>query len=102
MKVSDILNEATAGDYEAIATKDFQGRNGRNPMPELPDTIKVDAYTHGADMIFSFHNTRQSAAENWVGNFLSSKNLPYDSITSMQSGDYEDDWVEVTASVHFL
>jgi len=101
MKVSDILAEATAVDYESIATKDFQGRAGRNPMPELPDTIKVDAYSTGVEMLFAFHNTRQAAAENWVGNFLTSKNLPYDSITSSEEGDYESDWVIVAAIIRF-
>lgn len=100
-KPSKNLTEATLTDYEAIATNDFQNRHGSSPRSNVPDTIRVDAYSHRVEMIFSFHHTRQPAAESWVANYLTAQRLPYDEITSMQSGDYEDDWVEVMATIEF-
>jgi hypothetical protein len=82
---------------KALETNDFQNRNGNYPRSGVPDTIDVSDY----DISFSFKNTSQRDAERWVRDYLSQKGFSVfsNAVGSHQSGDYDDDWVDVTVNI---
>jgi hypothetical protein len=82
---------------KALNNSDFQNRNGNYPRSGIPDTI----YASDTHISFSFKNTNQSAAERWVRNYLSQKGFTVapENVKSYQSGDYDDDWVEVSVNI---
>lgn len=77
--------------WRAVATEDYQRRDGQYPKSDVPVTIDV----FDNEAMFSFKNTSEDSARKWVINFISSKRLPGSIIGVAQAGDYDDDWVEV-------
>ena len=79
-------------DFTNLATDDYQKRDGNySPKSNVPDSIDVyDDY-----MLFSFKNTSELAGKRFVNEFARRNQITYKSIDSNQSGDYEDDWIEV-------
>ena len=84
-----------------FATDDYQKRNGNYPKSNMPDTINVNQNDVGVAMYFSFKNTDETTAKRWVerkyvsqiqSKFPDVKSL----VTAQQSGDYQDDWIDVT------
>ena len=89
---------AKSADLSDIETDDYQNRGGDYPDSGEPDTIQV----YGKDnksASFSFKNTSEGTAKNWVERFLTRKGFKVKSLRSYQDGDYQDDWVVVDATV---
>ncbi len=80
-----------------LATDDFQKRHahGGYPASGKPDAIRV----HGNCATFEFKNTSETEAKKWVANYLKSKGIDKFSVDATQDGDYQDDWVTVSAIV---
>ena len=102
LNFSDLIDvEVTPGvwyDLKKLETDDYQNRNGDYPRSGRPDTINVSS----AWIEFSFKNTPQSVAERWVERYLNSEGFKVaaGAISSYQSGDYHDDWVDVSIQIH--
>lgn len=94
-KKAEIVEVETLEDkLKALATDDYQNRRGNYPKDGVADTIQY--WDH--NLSFEFKNTDERSAERWVKNFLSGKNLSPKKIKAEQTGDYQDDWVTVTAN----
>jgi hypothetical protein len=99
---SDLIDvEVTPGvwyDLKKLETDDYQNRNGDYPKSGRPDSINVSS----SYISFSFKNTPQSTAERWVERYLNSEgfSVAKDAISSYQSGDYHDDWVDVDIQIY--
>lgn len=78
---------------EQFATDDYQKRRGNYPKPNVPTSI--DAYNDVLE--FSFKNTDEDAGKKFVMSFCSKNDLVTKSITSCQDGDFQNDWIIVTA-----
>ena len=83
---------------KALATDDYQNRGGNYPESGVPDVIDASRNT----LNFSFKNTSEDAARNWVSRFLTQNGLSAKTISAGQTGDYEDDWVDVYAEIEAL
>ena len=84
----------------ALETEDYQNRDGRYPRSDVPDGIR--AYRGKDDettIEFQFKNTTESTGKAWVTNYLAGKGLNVLRVGSNQSGDYQDDWIDVRAHV---
>jgi hypothetical protein len=90
---SDIENETGEDKLKALETDDYQKRKGGYPRDGVADTIIY--WDHS--LSFDFKNTDERTAERWTKNFLSNKNLKPKKTSVEQTGDYNDDWVTVTA-----
>jgi hypothetical protein len=94
-----VLEASSKGDnLSDIETDDYQNRGGDYPDSGEPDTIQVYG-TDNKSAAFSFKNTSEGTAKNWVERFLIRKGFEVKSIHSYQDGDYQDDWVVVDATV---
>ena len=73
-------------------TLDYQNRGGSYPKSDIP----VDIRAYDNELLFAFKNTDQQTAEGFVRDFI--KKIPYTVIElySFQTGDYLDDYVEVS------
>ena len=80
---------------KALETDDYQGRNGDYPKAGVPDAIDV----YNNDVTFSFKNTSESSAQRWVERYLKNHGFKVGRISAYQTGDYQDDWVDVSAHV---
>ena len=78
-----------------LETNDYQNRDGDYPESGVPDVISV----FGKTLTFTFKNTSESSAKNWVKRFMTNKGFSLKRIVSSQTGDYEDDWVDVYCEV---
>lgn len=85
----------------SLRDSDFQKRGPNYPKEGIPDYIEVYESLGGeyCDVEFVFKNTDETQAEKWVKSYLKTKKIVIDSIWSEQIGDYENDWVSVTARV---
>ena len=92
LEAPDIFNE-----LKRLETDDYQQRNGNYPRSGRPDTI----YVSDSDIEFSFKNTSQPVAERWVERYLSNEGFKVvpGTINSYQTGDYDDDWVDVSIAI---
>lgn len=99
ISAEEVVESKNLSDVEiklkSIATDDYQGRAGDYPASGEPDTIDVSKNT----AIFTFKNTSEERARNWVSRFLTKKGFSVDKISSNQTGDYENDWVDVYAEI---
>jgi len=86
--------ESLEDKLKALETADYQNRKGSYPKDGIATRISYWDNT----LSFEFKNTDNRNAERWVKNFLSGKNLSPKKINAEQTGDYEDDWVTVTAT----
>lgn len=86
--------ESLEDKLKALETSDFQNRKGNYPKDGIADSISY----YNMSLQFEFKNTDNRTAERWVKNFLSGKNLSPKKIKAEQTGDYQDDWVTVTAT----
>lgn len=94
-KKAEIVEVETLEDkLKALVTDDYQNRRGNYPKDGVADTIQY----WDNNLSFEFKNTDERSAERWVKNFLSGKNLSPKKIKAEQTGDYQDDWVTVTAN----
>lgn len=92
MKLIEILSEGSGTGFAHLATGNFQNRKGdQYPNSGIPDVIDVQ----GDEASFEFKNTSEKQAQQWVEQYLKSKNVKYSSIQTSQDGDYHDDWVSV-------
>ncbi len=102
MKFNEIAGpsvEEVGAMYAKYKTDDWQGRDGAYPESGVPDSVaNAGSYGDEAFLEFSFKNTSEGQAKNWVKRFLQSKKLPMTSMTSGQDGDYADDWVIVAVT----
>jgi hypothetical protein len=74
-------------------TNDYQGRKGVYPDSNVPDTItKWDK-----GLCFDFKNTGFDSGKRWVKNWLKKEGLSSNKIHTYQTGDYQNDWIEVVA-----
>ena len=93
-KKGEIVEVETLEDkLKALETEDYQKRGGSYPREGVADTIMY--WDHS--LSFEFKNTTERTAEKWTKNFLSNKNLNPKKVYVQQTGDYDDDWVTVTA-----
>jgi len=93
-KKAEIVEVETLEDkLKALETDDYQKRNGGYPRDGVADTIMY--WDHS--LSFEFKNTDERTAERWTKNFLNNKNLKPKKTSVEQTGDYNDDWVTVTA-----
>lgn len=90
-----VLSDSFTDELKSLETDDYQNRGGDYPESGEPDTI--DVYKNF--VTFSFKNTSEEVARNWVTRFLTKKGFNLDRVDASQTGDYKDDWVEVTATV---
>lgn len=86
--------ESLEDKLKALETEDYQNRRGNYPKDGIADSISY--WT--SNLSFEFKNTDERTSERWVKNFLSGKNLSPKKIKAEQTGDYQDDWVTVTAT----
>lgn len=86
--------ESLEDKLKALETEDYQNRKGNYPKDGIADSISY----YSMNLQFEFKNTDNRTAERWVKNFLSGKNLSPNKINAEQTGDYQDDWVTVTAT----
>ena len=94
-KKAEIVEVETLEDkLKALETEDYQNRKGSYPKDGIADSISY----YSMNLQFEFKNTDNQTAERWVKNFLSGKNLSPNKINAEQTGDYQDDWVTVTAT----
>ena len=78
-------------EFTNLATDDYQKRDGAYPKSNVPDSIDVyDDY-----MLFSFKNTSERSGREFAEMFALRNKIQFKTIDSNQSGDYEDDWIEV-------
>lgn len=89
------INADVESKLKDLETDDYQHRGGNYPESGEPDTIDVWKNT----ATFTFKNTSEDRARNWVSRFLTKKGFSVDKIDSNQTGDYEDDWVDVYAEI---
>lgn len=94
---SDYASEEQAhlAKWEAIATDDYQRRDGQYPRSGVPDAIESGAFQGAPWASFRFKNTSPDVAQRWVESFLRQKGLRHTRINARQDGDYADDWVEI-------
>ena len=91
-------------DVLALATDDYQNRNGNYPKSDVADSIKVhirmdDTYELTAD----FKNTTEDSAKQWLSKFIKRNGLELvNEIQTMQDGDYQNDWVVAYANVKIV
>ena len=94
----------TKDELLALATNDFQHRNGKYPKANIPDSIEIweteRIHTNDAGepcpefgIQASFKNTTQDAAERWLEKWCKQNDIPIRAVESWQDGDYHDDWV---------
>ena len=83
----------------ALATDDYQNRNGDYPDAGEPDVIQVYKAGGTYNVEASFKNIPESLAERWLKNYLSQKGFDIEKIDTCQDGDYQDDWVLATAVI---
>ena len=83
----------------ALATDDYQNRNGDYPEAGEPDVIQVYKAGGTYNVDASFKNTPESLAERWLKNYLSQKGFDIEKIDTRQDGEYQDDWVLATAVI---
>lgn len=77
----------------ALATDDYQKRGDKYPAGGKPDMIDV----FNNDVVVAFKNTSEREAIRWTENFLRVKGFVAKTVIAQQTGDYQDDWVEVHA-----
>ncbi len=88
----------------ALATDDFQHRDGNYPKANIPDSIEIwetERIHTNSDgeprpefgIQASFKNTTQDAAERWLEKWCKQNDIPIHAVESWQDGDYQDDWV---------
>jgi hypothetical protein len=82
---------------KAMATDDYQNRNGNYPKSDIPDSIQVCVFDNEVIINASFKNTDETTAKNWLKTKLS--NYKISKLTSAQTGDYHNDWVEADAHI---
>lgn len=85
--------KSTNPKINALATDDFQKRGDKYPAGGKPDTIDV----FNNDVTLVFKNTSEREAIRWTETFLKVKGFVAKSVTAHQTGDYQDDWVNVDA-----
>jgi hypothetical protein len=82
-----------------LTTDDFQKRGDNYPKSNIP--VSIDAYEE--EIVFLFKNTTEGSAKKWCKNFTDQKStligFKVISIESAQTGDYQDDWVEVYVKI---
>lgn len=101
MRYTDLLMEAatsTEAEWKAIATDDYQNRDGRYPKSGVPDDIRINTWGDEISATFTFKNTSEVTGKAWVKRFLDGRGLAYGRISSNQDGDYRDDWVKVNVA----
>jgi len=82
-------------------TKDYQNRGGNYPTSDKPTDIVFydDMKNKRIELTFSFKNTNEKTALNFVKSFLKNKNIVKRyKINAYQDGDYENDWVVVNTT----
>ena len=85
----------TEQDIMALATNDYQNRQGAYPRSNVPDSIYVDKLNNNTFNISAdFKNTSVPTANRWLTRFAQEHGLNI-AVESMahQSGDYHNDWV---------
>ena len=91
----------TAEDILALNNDDYQNRDGDYPSSGKP----VSIYVHQLDetrfsVNASFKNTPESTARSWLERYLERNEFRIkDRVTTSQTGDYHDDWVDAYAIV---
>lgn len=86
----------TSAVLESYATNDYQNRGGSYPKSEVPDAI----YFNTPNVLeFSFKNTSEESASKFVERFASRLGCEILYLNAYQTGDYKDDWVDVTLKV---
>jgi len=91
-RLDNYLTEAKKVNLDKYNTDDYQKRQakGNSPRSGVPDSI----YAGRDTMRFTFKNTPERSVKLWIEKWIKDKKLKYTSITTNQSGDYHDDWVE--------
>ena len=82
---------------KALENRDYQNRDGHYPESGKPDIIEVVEGDRATNVFFEFKNTSEQAASNWVSKYLTFNGFTPDGLAAYQDGDYQDDWVTVTA-----
>lgn len=79
----------------ALATRDYQHRDGDYPRSNVADSINVYERQDGTfEIEADFKNTSESTAKRWIEKFVEQHNLTIiKAADSCQDGDYHDDWV---------
>jgi hypothetical protein len=88
--------ESKKTDYSQYANDDYQkrGDSDRVPRSNIPDYIDAGE----GSMAFTFKSTSEKSAEAWVRSYIKQKGLDkLTNIYTQQTGDYNDDWVQVYA-----
>ena len=78
--------------YSELVNKDFQNRGGSYPKSDVP----TDIYDDSDGLVFAFKNTSEDSAMQWTTKYLKGLSLEFNKIRVDQTGDYHDDWVEVS------
>ena len=83
-------------DILALATTDYQHRDGDYPESDVADTINVyQRQDNTFEIEADFKNTSEESAKYWIEHFVKQHDLtiikPAD---AYQDGDYQDDWVK--------
>lgn len=95
------LNSRQIEILSSLASDDYQNRNGGFPKSNIPISIQVVSYNSFIKVKCSFKNTNKEISKNWLYEKLSSFNISEDSyiISVNQIGDYNNDWVDVKATI---
>ena len=101
------MKATTIKAIKALATDDYQKRNGAYPKSNKPDTINVYEFkskvADGFRVTFDFKNTDEAAAKivskRVVTNAIAGIENHIHAIEADQAGDYTDDWVECTVTI---
>lgn len=95
-----MISKALIKRLQNRTTDDYQGRGGNYPKSNVPDSINLEFSDTFCILSFSFKNTNESTAENFVQRFIKTNKddlkIPKklkQTITVYQDGDYQDDWV---------
>jgi hypothetical protein len=98
LQIKDLLDvEIETSVLDEVVTDDYQNRNGNYPRAGIPDLIEIN----GGYLQFEFKNTSIKIAEAWVTSFLRKLRFTFDEkdVEGYQTGDYEDDWVDVNIKI---
>lgn len=77
---------------------DYQRRGSEYPKSDIPVSINyVKINELRQKLVFSFKNTTEEVAKNYVKRFCQKESLNPTEINCEQTGDFANDWVDVTA-----